>query len=146
MIKMEGSVVIERPIEQVWGFLTSAENASKWDTGILEARQTSSGPVGLGTTLEAVREMRGRRRSMNVKVTEFEPIKRVAWAIDFGMGTGTSIYSFETAVCGTLLSKSSQVELKGVYNLLTPIMRRRLTAEEVGLNLNNIKQNVEASA
>jgi hypothetical protein len=30
MIRVEGSEVINRPIDQVWKFLTSVENASKW--------------------------------------------------------------------------------------------------------------------
>ena len=144
MIRVEGSVVIDRPVEQVWKFLTSVENASKWDTGILEARQTSAGPVGVGTTVEALSESRGKRQIMNVKVTEYDPRKRVAWTVDDPrMGTGKSIYSFESADRGTRLSKVSEIELKGFFKMLTPILRRRFTADEIGLDLNNIKHNVE---
>jgi uncharacterized protein YndB with AHSA1/START domain len=146
MIKVEGNMVIDRPIEQVWKFLTSVENASKWDTGIIEARQTSDGPVGLGTTLDAVREMRGKQRIMKVEVTEYDPNKRVAWTIHVGFGLGKSIYTFEPAGYGTRLSKSSEVELKGLFKLLTPLIRRRFTKEEIDLDLNNIKHNVETAA
>ena len=146
MISMEGSVEIDRPLEQVWKFLTSVDNASKWDTGILEARQTSSGPVGLGTTLEAVREMRGKQHTINVKVTEYDPNKKFVMTIDAWIGTGSTIYTFEPAVCGTFLSKKAQVELKGFYNLLTPILRRRFSKSEIEQDLEAIKQNVEASA
>jgi uncharacterized protein YndB with AHSA1/START domain len=145
MIKVEGNVEINRPLEQVWKFLTSVDNASKWDSGILEAHQTSDGPVGLGTTLEAVRDMGGKRRSMNVKVTEYDPIKRVAWTIDAGIGTGKSIYTFESAGSATKLSKTSQLELKGLYNLLTPILRRRFNKSEIEHDLETIKRSVEFS-
>src|SRR5512137_1452239 len=105
MIKVEGSEVIDRPIEQVWKFLTSVENAPKWDTGIVEARQTSDGPVGLGTTVEAVRESRNKRRTLKIKVTEYDPNKRVAWTIADagfgGFGTGKTIYNFEPFDGGT---------------------------------------------
>jgi len=147
MIKVEGSVEINRPIEQVWKFLTSVENASKWDTGIVEARQTSDGPVGLGTIIEAVSESRNKRRTLKVEVTEYDLNKRVAWTIaDAGFGSGKTIYNFEPVGSGTKLSKSSEVELKRFFKLLTPIIRRRLTKDEIILDLDNIKNNVEATA
>ena len=148
MIRAEGSIEINRPIIQVWNFLTNVENASKWDTGIVEARQTSDGPVGLGTTVEAVRESRNKRRTLKIKVTEYDPNKRVAWTIDDagfeGFGTGKTIYNFEPFDGGTRLSKSSEVELKRFFKLLTPIIRRRFTKEEIKLDLDNIKCFVEA--
>jgi carbon monoxide dehydrogenase subunit G len=147
MIKVEGNIEINRPIEQVWKFLTSVENASKWDTGIVEARQTSDGPVGLGTIIEAVRESRSKRRTMKVEVTEYDLNKRVAWTIgDAGYATGRSIYNFESSDRGTRLSKTSEIELKSFCILLTPILRRRFTNDEIVLDLNNIKRYVEAAA
>ena len=147
MIKVEGSVEINRPIEQVWKFLTSVENASKWDTGIVEAKQTSDGPVGLGTTVEAVSESRNKRRILTVEVTEYDLNKRVAWTVaNTGFGTGKVIYKFEPIRNGTRLSKSSEVDLKSFFKLLTPIIRRRLTTDEIKLDLANIKNNVEATA
>jgi hypothetical protein len=38
------------------------------------------------------------------------------------------------------------VELKGFFKLLTPIIRRRFNKEEIELDLDNIKRNVEASS
>jgi uncharacterized protein YndB with AHSA1/START domain len=139
-------VVIDRSVEQVWKFLTDVENASKWDTGIVEARQTSAGPVGLGTRLEVVRESRGKRRTMEVEVTEYEPDKRVAWKLDAGFATGRTIYSFEPLGGETRLSKSTEVKPRGFFKLLTPILRRQFRESEIELDLANIKRNIEASA
>jgi carbon monoxide dehydrogenase subunit G len=144
MIRVEGNVEINRPIEQVWSFLTNIDNASKWDTGIIEAKKTSDGPVGLGTTLDAVTESRNKRRIMKVKVTEYDLYKKVAWTIaDAGFGTGKTIYKFESVGGGTILSKISEVELKPLLKLLTPILRRRFNESEIKLDLENIKHNVE---
>ena len=144
MIRAEGSIEINRPIIQVWNFLTSVENAPKWDTGIVEARQTSDGPVGLGTTVEAVRESRNKRRTLKIEVTEYDPNKKVAWSIaDAGFGSGKTIYNFEPVNGGTRLSKSSEVELKRFFKLLTPIIRRRFTKDEIKLDLDNIKNYIE---
>jgi carbon monoxide dehydrogenase subunit G len=144
MIRVEGNVEINRPIEQVWSFLTNIDNASKWDTGIIEAKQTSDGPVGLGTTIDAVSESRNKRRILKVKVTEYDLNKKVAWTVDdAGFGTGNIIYNFESVNGGTKLSKTSEVELKPIFKLLTPILRRRFNESEIKLDLENIKHNVE---
>lgn len=147
MIRVEGTVEINSSVEQVWKFMTNAANATKWDTGIIEARQISDGPVGLGTTVEAVSEARGKRRTMKVEVTEFDLNKKVAWKILVpGLGTGKAIYRFEALDHGTKLSKTSELELNRFFKLFTPIIRRRLSEDEIDLDLNNIKHYVEDTA
>lgn len=56
MIKIEQSVIIHRPVEEVWQFMSNVENVTKWDRGVLQARQTSEGPLGVGSTLQTVRQ------------------------------------------------------------------------------------------
>ncbi len=51
MIRGEGNMIIYRPIEAVWNFLTDLENYPKWHKGMAEARKTSEGPMGVGTTM-----------------------------------------------------------------------------------------------
>lgn len=41
--------------------------------GVLEARQTSDGAIGVGSTLQTVVKAFGRRRSADYLVTEYEP-------------------------------------------------------------------------
>ncbi len=50
MFRLEHSVVINRPIEQVFEYVTNIENAPKWKSRLLEVTRTSEGPVGVGTT------------------------------------------------------------------------------------------------
>lgn len=44
----------------------------RWDPGTLEVRQTSEGPLGVGTTLAAVVDFMGRR-TLGVRITTFAP-------------------------------------------------------------------------
>ena len=41
MIKAEQSMIINRPVEEVWEYLSNVENMAKWDQGVLEAKLTS---------------------------------------------------------------------------------------------------------
>lgn len=50
MVKFEESVVIERPLEQVFAFVSDPRNDTEWSEEIAEVRQTSEGPLGVGTS------------------------------------------------------------------------------------------------
>jgi uncharacterized protein YndB with AHSA1/START domain len=51
MARTEASAIIDRPIADVWKFMTDISNTPKWDPGVLEVRLTSASPPRLGTTL-----------------------------------------------------------------------------------------------
>jgi hypothetical protein len=51
----ENTVLIARPIEDVFAFLSDLENVPKWNYAIVETRKVSEGPIGVGTTYQQVR-------------------------------------------------------------------------------------------
>ena len=55
MAKIEVSATVHRPPETVWKFVFDPTNAPKYDPDIISAKQTSDGPVAVGTTFEANR-------------------------------------------------------------------------------------------
>jgi uncharacterized membrane protein len=61
MAKVEASVVVNRPVEEVFTFMRDIKNWLKWQSGMLEAEQSSEGPVGVGTTYQGVNQFLGRR-------------------------------------------------------------------------------------
>jgi uncharacterized protein YndB with AHSA1/START domain len=67
------SGTVNRPVEEVWDFISNFENTTRWSRGVLEARQTSDGPLGIGSTLQTVVKAFGRRRTADYLVTEYEP-------------------------------------------------------------------------
>ena len=75
MVKIETSMVINRPIEEVFAFLTNPENDLVWRSGVLESEQTSDGPMGVGTTARSVEQFLGRRIESTVEFTAYEPNK-----------------------------------------------------------------------
>jgi uncharacterized protein YndB with AHSA1/START domain len=44
----ENTVMIGRPIEEVFAFFSDFENVPKWNYAIVETRKVSEGPVGVG--------------------------------------------------------------------------------------------------
>jgi uncharacterized membrane protein len=50
MIKVEQSVVTNRPVEEVWAYLTGIDNVPQWNSAIPGGKMTSRAPIGAGTT------------------------------------------------------------------------------------------------
>jgi len=49
---------------KVWKFITDLSKVPTWDTGVLEVKQTSIGPLGLGST----GDFREKMRNMTISV------------------------------------------------------------------------------
>ena len=48
-------VAINRPIAQVFAFVANAETAPQWREDVVDVRRTTAGPIGVGTTYQALR-------------------------------------------------------------------------------------------
>ena len=70
MVNVETSIIINRPIEEVFAYLTDAGNNPQWDLGLVEVRQTPERPVGVGTRITEVRKFLGRKMETTSEVVE----------------------------------------------------------------------------
>jgi uncharacterized protein YndB with AHSA1/START domain len=149
MIRGEGNMIIYRPMEAVWNFLTDLENYPKWHKGMAEARKTSEGPMGVGTTVDVTAEILGRH-TMKLVITEFEPNRKIAWRVDARPVTGAAGYvagcTFESVQGGTRVFKFIEGEFAGLFRLLEPILSRLLKRIEIETELSNAKRLLETKA
>ena len=59
-MRVEKNIVVERPIETVFAFLTDMHKVKLW-LPIDNIRQTSSGPIGVGSTFAQEAQFLGQR-------------------------------------------------------------------------------------
>lgn len=80
MPRVEGELVIERPVEEVFDFVADERNEPRFNPRMLRAEKISPGPIGLGTRFRAEMGMRGRGRPvvMTVEFTALERPRRLA--------------------------------------------------------------------
>ena len=131
--KIEGSVIIDKPVETVWKFVTDLSNAPKWFWDVLEMRQTSEGPLGAGTKL-VNRHAHHPKDSVSAVVSEFEPNRRFTFEITSGPVKGAQVtISMETIEGKTKLSLAFNFKLSGFYKLMYPFVigRTRRTGKSV---------------
>src|SRR5438128_2738485 len=49
MVDVSNSTVIDRPVKEVFAYVTNVVNDPTWHTDVIDARQASHGPIGVGT-------------------------------------------------------------------------------------------------
>jgi carbon monoxide dehydrogenase subunit G len=143
MTAITQSVTVDRPVAAVWEFLSDFENTTRWSRGVLEARQTSDGPLGVGSTLQTVVTAFGRRRTADYLVTEYEPNHAFGFEVTSGPMTTRARYAVEPVGAGTRLTASGQAAATGVYKLLTPLLVRIVKRHSED-DLANLKRILEA--
>ena len=124
MFRLEHSVVIRRPLEQVFEYVTNIENAPKWKSRLLEVRRTSEGPLGVGTTQTSVGQFLVWRPKSQAEITEFEPNRKVGFKTTSGPLSAIGEFIFESVEGGTRVTLVAGMHPSGFLRLVGPILAR----------------------
>ncbi len=77
-MKASASIVIDKPISEVWDFVSNIENMDKWVNGVREPKPISGGEWGVGSTFESGYEYAGKTHRITYEITEFDPPCRIS--------------------------------------------------------------------
>jgi uncharacterized membrane protein len=138
----QGSVVIDRPVEEVFSFVADGETAMKWRPGVLDVKHLSGEAVG-AVYRQGVKGPGGRRIAADYEVTAFEPHRLIAFKAIAGPVRPRGEYRFEARDGGTKVSFALNAELGGWKKLL---MARAVqsTMEAEMATLENLKRLLES--
>ena len=145
---MEGfelSIVINRPIEELFTVLANLENDLKWRSEWVEAKNTSDGSLGVGATFRLSSELLGRQIPTVYEVIEYEPNQVAAWRAVSGPLPLTFRRSFERVEGGTRFTIRYETELRGFFKLVMSLLARTVKREHEG-DLRKVKELMEARA
>ena len=143
MVKVEGTIVINRPIEEVFAFLTNPDNAPLWQGSVLESKQTSEGPVGVGTSGQVVSQFLGRRMESTWQVTEYELNKKASLKTTSGPIAYENFATLEAVDEGTNVTLVAEYEVGGFFKLAESILAR-MAQRQADTDYANLKDLVEA--
>ena len=126
MYNFELSTFINRPVQEVFDFVTNPANYAKWSSGIRSAEWTSDGPPGVGSTVKGVASMLGRKIEFVTEITGWDPpnlwsVKSVGGPLPF---EATS--KFEAQGDGTLMTETTQMEIGGFFKLAEGLVGKQL--------------------
>jgi uncharacterized protein YndB with AHSA1/START domain len=83
VVRAEQSIVVERPIEEVFAYLTDLDRVPDWQTNVLFL-QLQSSSLRTGAKLVELRKFLGRKVESVVEVTEYEPPHRYTITVQSG--------------------------------------------------------------
>ena len=141
-----GTVVIDRPIEEVFAFLADGENDPKFSPRVLEIAKTTDGPPGVGTVYASTVKDAGMTTKREFRLTEFEPPTRIRWA-ETSKNIITAAeggYDLAPDGDGTRVTIYNVLEGHGLGKLLAPVAVRA-ARKDADAFAGRIKAAVEAS-
>ena len=145
MAKLEFSLVINRPVEQVFAFKVNFENDAQWSAASGQAQKTSEGPIGVGTTFRQVSSILGRQIENELEITEYEPNRKYTSRSKAGPFPFQARWIFEPVEGGTRVSVVIEAEPAGFFKLAEPILVS-ITKRQFQTDLENLKELMEAHA
>jgi uncharacterized protein YndB with AHSA1/START domain len=124
MIKLEISVHVNRPVAEVFEYMSNPTKWPEWASTTEEATPSET-PLKVGTRIRSRVRFLGRKIEGSSEVVEYEPNRRFVLRMDepFPIKQTTT---FQAENGGTGLFTAGEAELGGFFKLSEPILTRIL--------------------
>lgn len=135
MINIESTIQVSRPRNEVFGFLTDIDNLPNWQTGVIQSKRLSQGPVRVGFQFEETAKIGPWELQTVCAVTDLKENQRFAFeAKSRGPLDYRGSFDLQPVAGGTRVTLSGTAQLKGLWRLLQPLLEsdiRKETNEEL---------------
>jgi len=142
MTKIERSIVIDRPVEEVWEFVHDTADNILWQTTLAESEKLTEGPMDVGTRVREVRHFLGLRIESTWEMTEYEPNSTSAIRGVSGPIPLSGRYRVEAFEGGTRFTVTGELDAHGSFKLTEPVFAR-IARRELEANLGHLKDLLE---
>jgi hypothetical protein len=135
-MKVQQTVVVDKPLEAVFGYLSDFTTTTEWDPGtVLTVNQQGDG--GVGTTYLNTSKFLGRETQLTYVVHDFVPGRRVQLYGENKTVIAVDTMTFRAVGAATEVTYTAEFTFKGAARLIAPMLRAafgRLGAEaETGM-------------
>ncbi|MGD2217692.1 MAG: SRPBCC family protein [Gemmatimonadales bacterium] len=146
MLRYESTIVIDRPVDEVFDYMQDIDREREWQPNLREAEQSPEGEPGVGTRRRYISEFMGKRFE-NVYVNAiYEPNRRVAYKSAPDSDTqaqGEVIW--EAVDSGTRVTMRVAVEVGGLLRFVPKSLIASLGKKELEDALARVKARLESS-
>lgn len=148
MPKIEISETIERPVEDVWAYLSDPEAIPEWSASTQEVEVLSDGGLKKGARVRSVDRLLGRSMEFVAEVSEYDPPNRLGLETVEGSFQGHERIDLQPEGDYTLVTMSAEGEagFGGVFGkLLDPVVTAAFRREAQS-DLGRLKDILEIQA
>jgi uncharacterized protein YndB with AHSA1/START domain len=143
MVKVEASVDINRPIEEVFAYVTDPTKTPEWSSLVLECSLEGSGHIGVGSRIRTTGKFLGRKLESTAEVIEFDSPHKFALRETSGSSHLVVERRLESIGEGTRYRSRLVGESGGMFKLADPIVAT-LVKRTVETDLQTLKVLLEA--
>ncbi|WP_166805794.1 SRPBCC family protein [Jeotgalibacillus sp. R-1-5s-1] len=137
------TMVINRPVEEVFAKTVRMENSPQIMDQVEEVTKLTEGPVSKGTRYEEIRNLGGRRVRSELLVTEYEPNRSYAVSSEQNGVQITFRYTFRPEGDGTFITFEGDIQTKGLARSMFKGMIVRMISKEELFHLQRLKKYIE---
>jgi hypothetical protein len=138
------SVIINRPIAEVFDVATCQERCVVWRGPIVSTAKTSEGPTEIGSTYAHTIKLLGIKVEATPVITAWEPPYRAEVKNKMGMVTYNSTFVCEEVEGGTKLTTTIQAETGGALkHIPDALIHKAITRQHAG-DLQALKEMMES--
>jgi Polyketide cyclase / dehydrase and lipid transport len=145
MVRIEGEIIIGRPVEVVFDYAADPSNEPQYNPHMVRAEKITPGRVAKGTRFRSAVASMGRTAEMLIECTEYQRPELFTTAITMRQANFIYALRFQPTVGGTRMSWSGQVHPKGAFKLLGPVIAWMGTRQEERI-WTSMKRHLEATA
>ena len=124
MFTRKVSVLIARPLDEVFAFVEDARNRPRWDDSVDSEELTSPEPIGVGSTVRTRMRSMGRDYQLDWEIVQHEPPNRQRIESTSGPFPTTLEYDLAEGTDGTRLLFSVTGRPAGALKLMQPLIAR----------------------
>jgi len=129
---VQGDIVINRPIEEVFDFVADERNEPKYNPQMTLAEMVTQGPIGVGSKFHCVMTGAGTT-DVAVEFTEFVRPRRLGSTSHISNMDINGTVLFESQGQSTKLKWLWNIEPRGFLKLLGPMVRRMGERQELAI-------------
>ena len=145
MFSSKSEIVIDRPIEGVFDYISHMENDPLWCPEVKRVTPVNDHPPGVGKTYEMMARPIPQDQEGGYEITRFEPPTGMELKLWQGTSAGTTTYELERVDGGTRLVYTTNVALSGIAKPFEPVVGWLTTRTRGPRMLDNLKGILEAT-
>jgi uncharacterized protein YndB with AHSA1/START domain len=101
MVRIEGEIAIDRPVDEVFDFVADERNEPRYNPRIHRVAKLTTGPIGQGTRFRAETTTIGRPAGIAIRYTAYQRPRRLGSSIRMSAADIQGTLTFDPAAGGT---------------------------------------------
>jgi uncharacterized protein YndB with AHSA1/START domain len=143
MVTYEKIITINRPINEVFAYVSNMENGPKWQPELSEVRRITKGPVKFGSQFSSARKIMGQKMVTSIEFVAYEPNSKYTIYSITGPLPFEQTTFFESTAEGTKLTTKIELHPSGDIAQAEPILLEDLK-QEMETDFDSLKKLLES--